>query len=186
MDRKSYSGTCRHTCQTGWTIQVGLRRRGVRVTTRGARVPDKVLETLPIVSDMPALQRVDRLSNSKSFDGGLSLAVISAAPESPGEPLTWSSPLYNRGESGGLGGNRLDGTASQGTGRNPVDEYCHLAKVGGAGSNPVFRSKVAGRGRFLGRWPMTSKLDGLLRLHRQRQFIAGESVVVDLYAIRSE
>jgi hypothetical protein len=56
--------------------------------------------------------------------------------------LLRSRPLYNRGESGGLGGNWLDGTAGQRFGENPVDEYCHLAKVRVAGSNPVFRSKM--------------------------------------------
>jgi hypothetical protein len=49
-----------------------------------------------------------------------------------------------------------------------------IAKVGVAGSNPVFRSKVAGGGHFLGRRAMTSKLDGLLCLPRQRQFIKGK------------
>ena len=55
-----------------------------------------------------------------------------------------SRPVYNRGESGGLGGNWPDGAAGQGTGENSVDGVNHLAKVRVAGSNPVFRSKEVG------------------------------------------
>jgi hypothetical protein len=52
-----------------------------------------------------------------------------------------SRPLHNRGGFDGFGGNWVDRTAGQGTGRIAVDGYCHLAKVGVAGSNTVFRSK---------------------------------------------
>jgi hypothetical protein len=71
----------------------------------------------------------------------LVLAVTEGLALLPDSYLLRSRPLYNRGESGGLGGNWVDRTAGQGTGENPVDEYCHLAKVRVAGSNPVFRSK---------------------------------------------
>jgi hypothetical protein len=57
--------------------------------------------------------------------------------------LGHSRPLYNGEEFSGLGGNWVDGTADQGTGKNLVDGNRHLAKVGVAGSNPVFRSKNA-------------------------------------------
>jgi hypothetical protein len=60
------------------------------------------------------------------------------------EDATRSRPLYNRGGSGGLGGNWMDSSAGQGTGENPVDGFRHLAKVRVAGSNPVFRSKNSG------------------------------------------
>jgi hypothetical protein len=56
-------------------------------------------------------------------------------------PLRGSRPLYNRGEFNGLGGNSVDEAAGQGTGENSVDGNRHLAKVGVAGSNPVFRSR---------------------------------------------
>jgi hypothetical protein len=42
----------------------------------------------------------------------------------------------------------MDGTASQATGRNQMDQFHHLAKVRVAGSNPVFRSKPPGGGHF--------------------------------------
>jgi hypothetical protein len=60
--------------------------------------------------------------------------------------LPRSRPLYNRSEFSGRAGNWADGTAGQGTG---TDYLRHLAKVGVAGSNPVFRSKVVGQKRFL-------------------------------------
>ncbi len=44
-------------------------------------------------------------------------------------------------------GNWVDRTAGRGTGANLVEQNRHLAKVGVAGSNPVFRSKIAGQGR---------------------------------------
>jgi hypothetical protein len=54
-------------------------------------------------------------------------------------------PLYNRGVFSGLAGNWVDEAAGQGIGENPVDGFRDLAKVGVAGSNPVFRSKRPGQ-----------------------------------------
>jgi hypothetical protein len=56
-----------------------------------------------------------------------------------------SRPLYNSDEFGGHGGNWVDVSAGQGTGTVSVEPIRHLAKVGVAGSNPVFSSKVPGQ-----------------------------------------
>jgi len=37
--------------------------------------------------------------------------------------------LDHSSELGGRSGNWVDGAAGQGTGENPVDEYCHLVRV---------------------------------------------------------
>ena len=62
--------------------------------------------------------------------------------------VTDSRALYYSDGLGGRSGNWVDGTARQGTGADPNDENHHLAKVRVAGSNPVFRSIVAGQKRF--------------------------------------
>jgi hypothetical protein len=47
------------------------------------------------------------------------------------------------------GGQSVDGRAARRTRRDVLDELKHLAKVRVAGSNPVFRSILAGQKRFL-------------------------------------
>ena len=46
----------------------------------------------------------------------------------------------------------MDGTACRGTGETQTDENHHLAKVRVVGSNPVFRSILAGQRPFFNRW----------------------------------
>ena len=43
----------------------------------------------------------------------------------------------------------MDGRPAQRTRLDAVDEVKHLAKVRVAGSNPVFRSIIAGQGQFI-------------------------------------
>jgi hypothetical protein len=59
-----------------------------------------------------------------------------------------SRPLYNKGEFSGPGGNWLDETAGQATGRDSLDGNRHLAKVGVAGSNPSSAPKMQVRGVY--------------------------------------
>ena len=61
-------------------------------------------------------------------------------------PQCRSRPFYYGDGLGGRGGNWVDGTARRGTAAGHRDENPHLAKVRVAGSNPVFRSTVAGQG----------------------------------------
>jgi hypothetical protein len=65
-------------------------------------------------------------------------------------PWLDSRALYYSDGLGGRPGNWLDRSARLGTGANPKDQIQHLAKVRVAGSNPVFRSIVAGQGRCFG------------------------------------
>ena len=60
-----------------------------------------------------------------------------------------SRPLYYRDGLGGRGGNWVDGTASQATCGNQMNQIPHHAKVRSAGSNPVFRSVLPGRENVL-------------------------------------
>jgi hypothetical protein len=59
-----------------------------------------------------------------------------------------SRALYYRARRSGRGGNWVDGNAGTRTDRDLLDQIHHLAKVRVAGSNPVFRSIVAGQGVF--------------------------------------
>ena len=60
----------------------------------------------------------------------------------------------------------MDGTASEGTGHDPADQIHHRAKVRVAGSNPVFRSIVAGQNRFFSHRRELS----VIRLSRRIEF----------------
>ena len=59
-----------------------------------------------------------------------------------------SRALYYSGGRSGRGGNWVDETALRGIRVDCPDEKHHLAKVRVAGSNPVFRSILAGQSRF--------------------------------------
>jgi hypothetical protein len=70
-----------------------------------------------------------------------------------------SRSLYNSAESGGRSGNWVDGTARRWIQLDLQDGNRHLAKVGVAGSNPVFRSKDAGHRQFSGAPPKWGSSD---------------------------
>jgi hypothetical protein len=160
----------RSTEQGGWPDHValvpcertltGLASRGSWWRCRG--VPLRRCRMSPTPSLGPMLQTSGSTATSSTPPTAAARRSGQLSPPLPQQPATFavarfrrplsllacSRPLYNRDESSGLGGNWVDGTPGQRTVANATDGFCHLAKVGVAGSNPVFRSKGAGQGGF--------------------------------------
>ena len=122
---KQASGSCPHSRPAARTL---LAHRNFQTTHNPGEVKPDMYRRFGF--DLPH-------ELSKEMDSGGSLVRLSD-----------SRSLYYTDVFSGRGGNRVDGTALQGSRQTQTNENPHLAKVRVASSIPVFRSKLPGQGQF--------------------------------------